>query len=173
MVAISWSRQRRIGEVFADAAIDVPRRHLARACLLLHRPRPRPDLPIGHQRHRRRRAGTVALLAGALQDRQDVLGERRRRLPCAGGAPALRVHARRRPTSSETDAKRDHGLSARPLASCSCTLADVDGHTLAPSMQNLEHIGTARASVLRLRPLLTRSRTRSRTSRFTRSTTGS
>ena len=71
--------QRRIVGVLADAAIDVPRRHLAVGDLGLDRARPWPHFGERHQRHRRRRAGTMAALAGALHDRQHVLGECRRR----------------------------------------------------------------------------------------------
>ena len=60
----------------ADAARDVPRRHVARFDLALDRPRPRPGVLVGQERHRRNRARPVAPLTGALQDGRDVFGER-------------------------------------------------------------------------------------------------
>ena len=61
----------------ADLGVDVPRGHLARFDLGPDRPRPRTGLLIGHQRHGRHVVGPVAHLAGALQNRLDVLVERR------------------------------------------------------------------------------------------------
>ena len=59
-------------------AIDLPRRHLLVGDARLDRPRPRPRLGVGHERHRRDRVGPVTRLALLLEDRRDVLGERRR-----------------------------------------------------------------------------------------------
>ena len=62
-----------------DFLLDVPRRHYARARADagagLDRARPRTGLFVGLQRHRRHAARAVAVLAAALQDRRDVLGE--------------------------------------------------------------------------------------------------
>ena len=60
----------------ADVAIDVPGRHLAGLHLRLDRSRPRPRVLITDQRHRRDRAGPMAVLAGALEYRGHVFGER-------------------------------------------------------------------------------------------------
>ncbi len=65
--------------VDADVPVDVPRRHLARGHLLFDRPRPGPGVLVGHQRHRRDRAGAMTVLTGFLQDGRDVLAERHRR----------------------------------------------------------------------------------------------
>jgi hypothetical protein len=76
----------RIGErrivfelVDADVPIDVPRRHLARRDLLFDRPCPGSCVLVGHQRHRRNRAGPVAVLTRLLEDRRDVFAEGHRR----------------------------------------------------------------------------------------------
>ena len=78
----------------ADGPIDLPRRHLAVADARLDRARPRPRLGEGHERHRRHRVGPVTGLALLLEDRRDVLGERRR-LRGVGGRGRARQHQRR------------------------------------------------------------------------------
>ena len=72
-------RQRRVflERPHADVALDEPRRHLALRGLVADGAGPRPHLLVGQQRHGRDRSGAMALLARALQDRQDVAGERR------------------------------------------------------------------------------------------------
>ena len=67
--------QRRVGDVLADAAVDVPRRHLAGDDAVADGPRPGPRLLVGQQRHRGAGARPVALLARALQQGQHVAGE--------------------------------------------------------------------------------------------------
>src|SRR5206468_931621 len=59
-----------------DIALDEPWRHLALRHLVFHRARPRPRVLVRQERHRRDRIGTMALRAGTLQDRRDILGER-------------------------------------------------------------------------------------------------
>ena len=74
-------RERRIAleALDADLALDEPRRHDAgagpHAGAPLDRARPGAHVLIGHERHRRHAFGGVAVLATALQDRRDVLGE--------------------------------------------------------------------------------------------------
>ena len=79
--------------------VDVPRRHLPVGDAGLDRARPRPRLLVGHERHRRDRIGPVARFALLLEDRRDVLGERRRRRPAPASArlPAPSQHQRHRP----------------------------------------------------------------------------
>ena len=69
----------------ADARVDVPRRHLARADALLDRARPRARLLVGDERHRRDRVRLMALLTLGLKNRRDVLRERHllAAVPCA------------------------------------------------------------------------------------------
>ena len=81
-----------------DVAIDVPGRHLARDDAIPDRARPRTDLFIGHQRHRRHFARPMAGLARALQDRRDVLREGDRRLA---------VRRLRRPRRGQRCQRRD------------------------------------------------------------------
>src|SRR6202008_5080573 len=71
--------QRRIVLVFldADGLVDEPRRHLTLADALLDGLRPGPGFAVGEQRHRRDFVGAMAPDAGAIEDRRDVLGERR------------------------------------------------------------------------------------------------
>ena len=59
----------------ADAAVDVPRRHLPRRTRR-DGARPRTCFLVGHERHRRDRTRLVARLALGLEDRRDVLRER-------------------------------------------------------------------------------------------------
>ena len=61
----------------ADARVDVPGRHVARRHAIANRTRPRTRLFVGLQRHRRDRIRPVARLALVLENRRDVLGERR------------------------------------------------------------------------------------------------
>ena len=60
----------------ADVLVDVPGRHLAIDDAVPDRAGPGSDLLVGDQRHRGHLALAMAHLAGALQDRRDVLGER-------------------------------------------------------------------------------------------------
>ena len=60
----------------ADAAVDVPRRHLARRHALADRTGPRPRVLIGDERHRRDRSRLVAGLTLGLENRRDVFRER-------------------------------------------------------------------------------------------------
>ena len=74
--------QRRVVLELLDAqiAFDEPGRHgparVRQTGARLDRPRPRPHLFVGDQRHRRHGVGPVALLATALEYRRDVPGER-------------------------------------------------------------------------------------------------
>src|SRR6185295_16740472 len=59
----------------ADVRIDAPRRHLAIDDALFDRARPRPDVLIRQQRHRRHLTGPMTALTGLLENRRDVPGE--------------------------------------------------------------------------------------------------
>ncbi|PYU21824.1 MAG: hypothetical protein DMG32_19580 [Acidobacteria bacterium] len=59
----------------ADAPIDMPRRHQATPDSFLNRASPGPRVLISQQRHRSNRSGTMAGLAGALQDGSHVFAE--------------------------------------------------------------------------------------------------
>ena len=61
----------------ADGAVDVPGRHLERDHAVADGPRPGPHLAVGQQRHRGDGVGLMALLALLLENRRDVLRERR------------------------------------------------------------------------------------------------
>ena len=82
--------QRRVGDVLADAAVEVPRRHLPCHDAVPDRPRPRPRLLVGQQRHRGPGARPVALLAGPLQQGQHVAREGGAVLGLAGGGDGRR-----------------------------------------------------------------------------------
>jgi hypothetical protein len=71
--------QARIVGELADVRVGAPRRHLSRHNLLLDGARPRPGIIVGNERHRRDRAGTMALDAAVVQNRGDVFGESGRR----------------------------------------------------------------------------------------------
>jgi len=60
----------------ADAAVDVPGRHLARIHARLDGLGPRARLLKRHQRHRRNRSRLMTGLTLGLKDRRHVLGER-------------------------------------------------------------------------------------------------
>ena len=81
----------------ADAAVDVPRRHLPRLDALLDGPRPGARFLVGAQRHRRDRAGLVTGLALCLEDWRDVLRERHllRNLGRAGQPGSQKDNAKR------------------------------------------------------------------------------
>ena len=76
----------------ADARVDVPRRHLPRGDALLDGARPRTGVLVGDERHRRDRVRLMALLALGLEDRRDVLRERRR-FGCRSRRPQNEDHA--------------------------------------------------------------------------------
>ena len=59
-----------------------------------NRPRPRPRLLVGDERHRRDRIGPMARFALLLEDRRDVLRERRRRLRARDGGKRQQHRAR-------------------------------------------------------------------------------
>src|SRR5215471_20611896 len=59
----------------ANRLIEMPRRHVAGDHALADSLRPRARLFVGDQRHRRRGAGMVALLALLLEHRRDIFGE--------------------------------------------------------------------------------------------------
>ena len=61
----------------AQALVEMPGRHVPGLHAVANRTRPRPALLVGHERHRRDGIGPVARLALRLEDRRDVLGERR------------------------------------------------------------------------------------------------
>ena len=71
----------------ADVLLQEPGRHHAHAVAerraVLDAPRPRADLFVGHQRHRRQRVGAMTALAALLQDRRDVLREGHRLVACS------------------------------------------------------------------------------------------
>src|SRR5437899_749474 len=60
----------------ADVPLDVPWRHRARHRPGLDRSRVRPRIFVRQQRHGRHLIGPMAILAGTLQNRRDILGER-------------------------------------------------------------------------------------------------
>ena len=95
-------RQRRIllEGADTDVALDEPRRHLALGGPVANGARPGPDLGVGQQRHRRYRSGSVALLAGALQDGQHVLRERRLRRRRSAPPPGLPRRTEPAPTTA-------------------------------------------------------------------------
>ncbi len=75
----------------ADRLVQMPGRHLPVRHPLAHRPRPRPHLFVGDQRHRSTRACVMALRALGLEDRCDVfrVGDGRR---CGRAFVALATH---------------------------------------------------------------------------------
>ena len=85
----------------ADGLVDEPWRHgahlAAEAGPLFYRARPRPDLFVGDERHRRDRIRAVAGLTTALKNRRHVLGEGRRTLSlaCDGARRRERNQCRR------------------------------------------------------------------------------
>ena len=70
-------RQAQVVAEFPVTPVGVPRRHLARRHLLVNRTRPGPGLAEGDERHRRHLALPVAGDALLVEDRRDVLAERR------------------------------------------------------------------------------------------------
>jgi hypothetical protein len=80
----------------ADVALHVPGRHQPRRRLGLDRARVGARVFVGYERHRRVRVGAMAILAGALQNRRDVLceGDRRRRSLLLARRSALREGGR-------------------------------------------------------------------------------
>src|SRR6202035_2475725 len=90
--------------LYADAAVDVPRRHLTRRHTLLDGGRPGTHFLIGDERHRRDRVRLMALLTVLLQNRGDVLGK--------GNPPLRRGHVGRRLRSRRRHS-RHHGDKRR------------------------------------------------------------
>ena len=109
----------------ADVLLDIPRRHhagaRADAGALLDRARPRPHFFVGAQRHRRHAVGPMAVLAAALQDRRDVLGERDfggdRRREAAAAAPRPARSRRVAGPGSLRQATRNDAVIGRRLRS--------------------------------------------------------
>src|SRR5260370_28149015 len=60
--------------LYADAAVDVPRRHLTRRHTVLDGACPGAHLLVVDERHRRDRGWLMALLTFLLQNRGDILG---------------------------------------------------------------------------------------------------
>src|SRR5262249_10414909 len=85
----------------ADRLVEMPRWHVARRDALADRPRPRPHVFVGDERHRRRGALVMARLAVLLEDRRHVFRKSRTcdlrletcdwRHPAFYGDPGLRV----------------------------------------------------------------------------------
>ncbi len=109
--------QRRVVLVLLDADVlfDVPGRHDAGvgadAGALLDRARPRPDLVVRDQRHRRHTVRVVAVLAAALENRRDVAGEGHVCGRCAQCRPR-RQTCRRRQYHHRADADRPADMSS-------------------------------------------------------------
>jgi hypothetical protein len=100
-----------------DIALDVPGRHEPRSRLRLDRSRVRPRVLVRNERHRRIRSGTVAVLAGPLENRRHVFCEcdGRRRRGSRGRRRALR-RSRLRPGSVR---RRRHERHHRKNRRCS------------------------------------------------------
>ena len=114
-------------------AIDLPRRHLPIGDARLDRARPRPRFGEGHQRHRRDRIGPVAGLALLLEDRRDVLGERRRLRRVGGRGRRRRAAAQRSTPCTDLDCPSSlchHVVSFRWL-SPSSVIHDSTGRSLS------------------------------------------
>ena len=81
IVSMSCCERLRSLAIFMLAGPGAPRRHLAGHHLVLDRARPGPHVLVGDERHRRDLAGPMADDAVLVEDRRDVLRERRRLRP--------------------------------------------------------------------------------------------
>src|SRR5580704_385003 len=86
--------ERRIVREFSIVRIGVPGRHLSAQHGASNGFRPRPRLSKGQQRHRRRFAGTVAVLAMLLENRLNIFVKRRRLFWNRGVKPERRLPLR-------------------------------------------------------------------------------
>ena len=94
----------------AHAAVDVPRRHLARFDAVLDRPRPGPRLFVGDERHRRDRVRLMARLTLRLENRRDVFRERDRCSRVRVGGANSRRHRKRGAERHQTGERHPHNL---------------------------------------------------------------
>jgi hypothetical protein len=88
--------------------VDEPGRHLARRDLLFDPAGPGPRVLVGDERHRRDRARTVAVLAGALEDRCDVFRKGYRTTVSGGGLISARRRKRRPRSGGNKHDQNEH-----------------------------------------------------------------
>src|SRR5205814_5778737 len=140
----------------ADRLVDVPRRHLSRRHALLDRPRPRTRLFVSKERHRRNRSRTMTVLTFCLEDRGNVLCERRAAcslyVDSSGReheACREREHARGghdRFPALRLDAEWLHGCPFQHIINCvSLRLCFPPGNALFPPISRFSTCGPAPA----------------------------
>ena len=116
--------QARVVRELAEARVGEPRRHLARLDLRLDRARPRPRVPVRHQRHRRHLVRPVAACAVVEQDGADVLVVGRNVLGRRAGRAGQR--------QSDDTRRRDDGAHDRCLPVHIHASREVRGRETAP-----------------------------------------
>ena len=92
----------------SDRGVGVPRRHLPRQDLVLDGAAPGSRLLVGHQRHRRHLARAMAGDTVLVQDRRDVVGERRRLRLGAGCGGATEAHGHHEGSDAGNQTTQSH-----------------------------------------------------------------
>src|SRR4029077_7081740 len=104
--------------LYADAAVDVPRRHLTRRHTVFDGACPRAHFLIGDERHRRDRVWLMALLTLLLENRGDILGKGNLSLRC--GQVGRRLRSRRRHSRHHGDKRRKNDPNSTKVDGLHC-----------------------------------------------------